>query len=180
MARASSERRDGDAGGRSRRGRRRGGSIGRAATLLAFLPLASRAPLYTRLLWSLVTDERTPVARKALLAGALGYVVVGRDVIPDDIPVLGGIDDLVVVALAVDLFLDGVDDDVLEDKLEAIGIARDAFDADVARLRRLLPGPLRRVVRRLPGAFRLGVEALQRTNAGARLRGLRTQEETLA
>ncbi len=35
----------------------------------AFLPLASRAPIYGRLFWELVLDERTPVGRKAMLAG---------------------------------------------------------------------------------------------------------------
>src|SRR3954469_22871737 len=75
---------------------------------LAFLPVASRAPDYTRLIWELIRDERTPASRKALLAGALGYLVLGRDIIPDDIPVLGGLDDLVVVVLAVDLFLEGI------------------------------------------------------------------------
>ena len=43
-----------------------------------------------------------------LLGAAAGYLVLGRDIIPDDVPILGGLDDLVVVVLAVDLFLDGV------------------------------------------------------------------------
>ena len=85
----------------------------------AFLPLASRAPIYGRLFWELILDDRTPAGRKALLAGALGYLVLGRDIIPDDIPILGGLDDLVVVVLAVDLFLDGVPTDVLDEKLDA-------------------------------------------------------------
>src|SRR5207247_11417263 len=89
---------------------RRGSSsaIRRALGFLAFLPIASRAPLYTRLMWELVRDERTPASRKALLAGALGYLVLGRDVIPDGIPVLGGPDQLVVVIVAAALFLEGV------------------------------------------------------------------------
>ena len=76
--------------------------------LAVFLPLASRAPLYGRLIWELVRDDRTPAGRKAILAGALGYLVLGRDLVPDDLPVIGGLDDLVVVVLAVDVFLDGV------------------------------------------------------------------------
>ena len=68
------------------------GAVRRALGFLAFLPVASRAPLYTRLMWELVRDERTPAGRKALLAGALGYLLLGRDLIPDDIPVLGGLD----------------------------------------------------------------------------------------
>ena len=182
MARAERERpREDDATPqRKRRGKRRGGSLGRAATMLAFLPLAGRAPLYARLIWSLVMDDRTPVGRKAILAGALGYVAIGRDLIPDGIPLLGGLDDLVVVALAVDLFLDGVDEDLLDEKLEALGIARVSYDEDVARIRRLLPGPLRRVVRRIPGAIRLAGEALQQSGIGPRLRALGSQEESIA
>ena len=62
-----------------------------------------------------------------LLAGAAGYLVLGRDLIPDDTPIIGGLDDLVVVVLAVELFLDGVPEDLLDEKLEELGIDRDAY-----------------------------------------------------
>lgn len=120
----------------------------------ALLPLAGRAPLYARLLWSLIVDERTPVARKALLAGALGYIVLPIDVFPDRVPFLGQLDDLVVTALATDLFLDGLDEALLAEKLEQAGIPRAAFEEDVARIRRLVPGPVRRFAKRVPGAIR--------------------------
>jgi uncharacterized membrane protein YkvA (DUF1232 family) len=119
----------------------------------ALLPLAGRAPLYARLLWSLIVDERTPMSRKALLAGALGYIVLPIDVFPDRVPVLGQLDDLVVTALATELFLDGLDEALLAEKLEQAGIPRAAFEEDVARIRRLVPGPVRRVARRIPGAI---------------------------
>src|SRR4029077_2198529 len=48
---------------------RSGAAVRRALGLAAFLPLASRAPSYARLIWALVRDERTPLARKAVLAG---------------------------------------------------------------------------------------------------------------
>ena len=80
---------------------------------MAFLPVASRIPMYARLVTALAMDERMPAARKALLAGAAGYLVLGRDLIPDNVPVIGGLDDLVVVVLAVDLFLDGAPEDLL-------------------------------------------------------------------
>ena len=63
-----------------------------------------------------------------MLAAAAGYLIVGRDIIPDDVPLLGGLDDLVVVVLAVDLFLDGVPEDLLDEKLDELGIDRAAFD----------------------------------------------------
>ena len=155
----------------SKNGKRRGKrGAGRLVAMLAFLPIAGRAPLYGRLLWELLIDERTPVARKALLGGALGYVILGRDLVPDEVPVIGGLDDLVVVALAVDLFLGGVEDELLNEKLGALGISRAAFDDDVARVRRLVPGPVRRVARRLPEAAGFVGEAIEHSGLAPRLR----------
>ena len=48
--------------------------------------------------------------------------MLGRDLIPDDVPIIGGLDDLVVVVLAVEFFLDGVPDDLLTEKLTELGI----------------------------------------------------------
>jgi uncharacterized membrane protein YkvA (DUF1232 family) len=124
--------------------RRRGpGLLGRALGMMAFLPLASRAPIYARLVFALLTDDRTPANRKILLAGAAGYLLVGRDLIPDEVPILGGLDDLVVVVLAVDLFLDGIPKELLYEKLSELDIERAAFEEDMARVRRLTPGPVR-------------------------------------
>src|SRR3989454_3414382 len=107
--------------------RRTSWALGRALGLMAFMPLASRAPQYARLMLALLIDDRTPAPRKALLAGAAGYILLGRDLIPDDIPILGRLDDLVVVVLAVDLFLDGVPDELLAEKLDELDIDRSAF-----------------------------------------------------
>ena len=179
MARAS--RTDRDDTQRSPRGRR-DERIGLRRLLgwAAFLPLASRAPVYARLLWALVRDERIPAARKAVLAGALGYLVVGRDLVPDDVPVLGGLDDLVVVVLALDLFLDGVPDELIDEKLDDLGIDRRAFHADVARIRRFTPGPIRRIIRRAPGAFAFAGDALQHSGVGPRVRSWINREDSIA
>jgi uncharacterized membrane protein YkvA (DUF1232 family) len=138
--------------------------------LVAFLPLASRAPMYGRLFWELVRDDRTPIGRKAMLAGALGYVVLGRDLVPDDLPVIGGLDDLVVVVLAVDVFLDGVPEGVLVEKLDVLGIDRRAFRDDVARIRRFTPGSLRRIIRRAPDMLALAGDTLHNSGLGPKVR----------
>ena len=44
------------------------------------------------------------------------------------------------MVLAVDLFLDGVPEVVIDEKLDELGIDRRAFHADVARIRRFTPG----------------------------------------
>ncbi|HEX9044211.1 MAG TPA: DUF1232 domain-containing protein [Candidatus Limnocylindrales bacterium] len=153
----------------ARRGRRSGG-IRRALSLFAFVPVASRGPMYARLIWALLTDARTPAGRKALLGAALGYLLLGRDLVPDDIPVIGGIDDLIVVALAVDLFLDGVPEDILHEKLDRLGIERAAFDQDIAQIRRLMPGPVRRTIHRLSTAAAFGGRTWRQTGLGPKVR----------
>ena len=99
---------------------------------------------------------------QALLGAAAGYLVLGRDLIPDTIPIIGGLDDLVVVVLAVDVFLDGVPPELLQEKLDDLAIDRVAFDRDVAQIRRLTPGPVRRTIRRVPGLI-IGRRARYRT-----------------
>ena len=166
---------------RSRRSRRTigGVGIGRALSLAAFLPIASRVPMYTRLIAALIVDERMPVQRKALLAGAAGYLVLGRDIIPDDIPIIGGLDDLVVVVLAVDLFLDGVPRDLLEEKLQDLDIDRVAFDRDVAQIRRLTPGPVRRTIRRVPTLVTGVGDAISQLGLGPRVRAWINREDPI-
>jgi uncharacterized membrane protein YkvA (DUF1232 family) len=152
------------------RGSRGRAGFSRALKLMAFLPIATRIPMYARLVTALVLDDRMPGGRKALLAGAAGYLVVGRDLIPDYIPVIGGIDDLVVVVLAVDLFLEGVPDDLLEEKLDDLGIDRAAFDRDIAQVRRLTPSPVRRTIRRVPGLVAGAGDVLKHIGLGSRMR----------
>jgi uncharacterized membrane protein YkvA (DUF1232 family) len=109
--------------------------------------------MYSRLIWSLLKDNRIPAVRKAILAGAAGYVLVGRDLVPDEIPVLGGIDDLAVVVLAVELFFEGVPDEVLEEKCRELDIDDELFRHDMDQVRRFTPAPIRKLVRRLPDAL---------------------------
>ena len=151
--------------GKDGKGGRRSSTLGRALGLMAFLPLASRAPTYARLMLALLVDERTPPARKAVLAGAAGYLLIGRDLIPDDIPILGGLDDLVVVVLAVDLFLEGIPEDLLDEKLAELEIDRAAFDQDIAR------------IRRIPSVVATVGDAVQQSGLGPRVRAYINKEE---
>ena len=146
----------------------------------AFLPLASRAPIYGRLFLELIRDERTPAGRKAMLAAALGYLVLGRDLVPDDVPLVGGLDDLVVVVLAVDMFLDGVPDDVLDEKLDKLGIDRRAFMDDVRRIRRFTPDSLRRMMRRAPELVSFAGDTLHTSGVGPRVRSWINKEGSIA
>jgi uncharacterized membrane protein YkvA (DUF1232 family) len=152
-------------------------SVGRLVSLLAFLPVASRVPDYARLIGALVIDERMPADRKVMLGAAAGYIVIGHDLIPDTVPIIGGLDDLLVVVLAVDLFLDGVPPDLLQEKLDDLAIDRASFDRDIAQIRRLTPGPVRRTIRRIPGLVTAAGRAIDRSGIVPRTRAWITKED---
>jgi uncharacterized membrane protein YkvA (DUF1232 family) len=57
-------------------------------------------PQYVRLLGGLIGDRRVSMVDKLLVAGALAYIVMPIDLIPDFIPFFGEIDDLFLLILA--------------------------------------------------------------------------------
>ncbi|CAN5669550.1 hypothetical protein BH23CHL7_BH23CHL7_13190 [soil metagenome] len=154
----------------SPRRRSGGGRLTRALNLLAFLPLASRAPTYGRLLLTLALDPRVPLGRKALLGLAAAYVASPVDLIPERIPLIGVLDDVAVVVIAVDLFLDGLPPGVLDQTLAEVGMPREELDRDLARVRKTIPAPVRAAVGRLPEAIDGLVEAARSSGLERRLR----------
>ena len=156
------------------------GMIGRTLGWLSFVPLASRAPDYGRLLWALARDERIPTASKALLAGAAVYTVLPVDVIPDAVPILGRLDDAVVVVLAIDLFLESVPQAVLDEKIAELEIDRESLERDLAQMRRLVPRPVRRAARQLPRAARVLGELVKRSGVVPAARRWVQQREPIA
>jgi uncharacterized membrane protein YkvA (DUF1232 family) len=67
----------------------------------------------TLALWFCVRHPRTPVAAKVLGALVVAYALSPVDLIPDFIPVLGYLDDVILVPLGIFLTLRMVPDDVL-------------------------------------------------------------------
>ena len=57
-------------------------------------------PQYLRLLGGLITDRRVATIDKLLVAGAIAYIVMPVDLIPDFVPFFGEIDDLYLLVLA--------------------------------------------------------------------------------
>ena len=66
------------------------------------------------LVWRIFRDPNVPVAAKALLPVVVGYVAIPFDIVPDDIPFAGQIDDLIMVVGALTLFLILAPRDVIE------------------------------------------------------------------
>ena len=70
-----------------------------------FVQVFLHLPNFARLYWRLFRDRRVPMLPKALLVLTLVYVVSPLDVIPDFIPVIGEMDDIVVVLSGLWLFI---------------------------------------------------------------------------
>jgi uncharacterized membrane protein YkvA (DUF1232 family) len=58
-------------------------------------------PNFLRLLYGLITDSRVELLDKLLVAGAVAYVLIPEDVFPDFIPLIGEVDDVFVLVLAI-------------------------------------------------------------------------------
>ncbi|MEO6350059.1 MAG: YkvA family protein [Candidatus Limnocylindrales bacterium] len=154
----------------ARRNRSRGSGLLRALNLVPFLPLAGRAPMYARLLWALAQDPRVPAARKALLGIAGAYIISPFDLVPERIPFVGALDDVAVMVLAIDVFLEGLPETLVNEKLVELGIAPSELEDDLARVRRLVPKPVRALIGRVPGVIDRVAERVASTGVEDRVR----------
>ena len=75
----------------------------------------------TRLLWRLTRDRRVPLPLKMLLPAALVYIVLPFDLVPDFLPILGRIDDLLVLLLAAVMFVALAPREVVAEHLSGSG-----------------------------------------------------------
>ena len=95
-------------------------------------------PNLVKLAKGLLTDPRVPVRRKLLLCALVAYLVMPLDFIPDFIPGLGQMDDLLVVVLILHGLLSSVDEEVLlehwEGRPDLILLIRRGFQAFARRL----------------------------------------------
>ena len=130
----------------------------------AFGGLVRRMPRYGRLALALGRDPTIAKARRAaVLAGAV-YLISPVDLVPGIVPVLGQLDDLLVVLLALKVALGGLEPTRRRRHLAAVGLAEDDLAADVRTVGSTTAWIGRRGVR-------LGVRA---TTVGARAAGRAT------
>lgn len=59
-------------------------------------------PNYLRLLGGLITDRRVSRVDKLLVAGAIAYILMPLDLLPDVVPFLGQVDDIYLLMLALE------------------------------------------------------------------------------
>lgn len=72
------------------------------------------------LAWSMFRDPGVPLLPKAILPVIVGYLAFPFDIIPDFIPILGQLDDLLVIVAGLGIFLWMTPRDVIEFHLRAL------------------------------------------------------------
>jgi hypothetical protein len=85
-----------------------------------------------------------------------------------------------VAVLAVDVFLDGVPEALLEEKLDQLGISPRELERDLAQVRRMVPRPVRRLASRLPDLVAEAGALIKRSAVDQRLRAWILKEESPA
>ena len=72
-------------------------------------------PRLLKLVWNLARDPRVPPRSKAVLLLLAGYLASPVDLIPDFLPGLGQLDDIAVVAFALDQMINRVDPEIVRE-----------------------------------------------------------------
>ncbi len=78
-------------------------------------------PDFFVLVCRLAVDKRVPAKQKLMVTGIIAYLIMPFDLIPDFIPVIGYVDDLVLAVLGLNLILNELEPKVLRDNWSGEG-----------------------------------------------------------
>jgi uncharacterized membrane protein YkvA (DUF1232 family) len=120
-----------------------GGSVSTAEAMMALL---RDIPHFGRLVYRVARDPRVSKVDKALVLAALAYTAVPADAIPDVIPFLGELDDIVVVAVAIGRLINNAGVELLMEHWEGDDATLESALEVVERGSSLLPQPLKGIL----------------------------------
>ena len=100
--------------------------------------LVFKLPTYARTVWGIMRDPRTPIGLKGMMAAALAYVVFPVDLVPDVIPIIGQADDLTILLLVLDMFIQNAPAEVRAEHAARARNGTADLDRDLQRLRGLM------------------------------------------
>lgn len=103
-------------------------------------------PDFFILLGRLMVDKRVPAKQKAYVGGIIAYVILPFDIIPDFIPVIGYLDDLVLVVMGLNMVLNEIDSAIIIDNWSGEGDVLKQMQSIVAAAEAFLD---RRVLRQI-------------------------------
>ncbi len=95
----------------------------------------TRLPSYLRLTRALLGDRRLGRLRKAGLGAGLAYLASPIDLVPGIVPILGQVDDLLVILMALRYALKGLPEPAADAMLGRVGLSRALIARDIANTR---------------------------------------------
>jgi uncharacterized membrane protein YkvA (DUF1232 family) len=99
---------------------------------------AGLAPKFAKLVGRLMKDPRVPARQKAILLVVGAYLVSPIDVVPDFIPGIGMLDDLVIAAFALDQILNRVPEECVREHWDGdediLAVVREVLDIASGRV----------------------------------------------
>lgn len=106
-------------------------------------------PNYLKLIYRLLRDRRVKAVEKAMLLAAATYVVAPLDFLPDVIPFIGQVDDILLVALILQRFMNSVERHVLYEHWDGNADLLYSIEQVLAYARFFLPsGVYNKIVRK--------------------------------
>ncbi len=103
-------------------------------------------PNFVKLIWRCMRDRRVPMRAKVTAGAAAGYFVLPVDLIPDFVPVVGQLDDLLMLFLGIHQLIKATPPDVIEELWDGDDDALELVTGFLAWMAELVPGPLQRAL----------------------------------
>lgn len=94
--------------------------------------LSTETIYYSFLLFEVIQSRKVSQADALIIVGALGYLILPVDLIPDFIPVVGLVDDAALIIKAVSKIQSSIDEEVKSlatERMSKLGIIRKDFNA---------------------------------------------------
>jgi len=126
--------------------RKLGYRFGRARVREAAASLLRQAPAVLRLFGRLMTDARVSLVDRGLVAAVLAYVISPWDLIPDFLAVIGVVDDLFLIGVALDRLLMRAPAEAVEEHWEGTPEGLDAVTAELQAIGEALPSAIRSIL----------------------------------
>ena len=104
------------------------------------------APNLVKLYARLVRDERVPWRARLLAAATLGYTVSPIDLVPDIVPFIGQVDDIVIVASGLRRLAEAAGPEIMAEHWDGDEPVLESVQAVVEAASNLAPSPLRRML----------------------------------
>jgi uncharacterized membrane protein YkvA (DUF1232 family) len=98
-------------------------------------------------------DPRVPQKQKVFLGAALAYVVAPVDLIPDSIPFVGRVDDLLVLAFALNAMFEAAGEVIVHEHWDGTGDVLEIVAGVIEWGASLVPWPIRRAIKRYLRGF---------------------------